>query len=221
MTESLLFRLVEASNTPLIEAAHFYIEKPEEGIPGAYAAKTILEMIAGMPQPHLMLLIDDSSDPTNSAVLAKAGIDSIKKAGFNPDEIIYESGLKQAANLILAKLEASGKTWKMKKPKYTAMGNKPKYVSQNTKLAISNIDLTGKNGNPYTPSCALLDAALYLKKLEQHDFLITVLPIYLHGQQQNTKKILEALGHSNLPVFIIYHDQDGQLKEEEYWGKDG
>jgi hypothetical protein len=70
--------------------------------------------------------------------------------------------------------------------------------------------------NKYTPEpmCALIDAALYLRKwefLEEKGDCITVLPEKYRGQQKNTLDILNAI-KVRIPITNIYFDKTGEIK---------
>lgn|GEM_PF-3277276 len=69
------------------------------------------------------------------------------------------------------------------------------------------------------PSCSLIDAALYLKKIgfSRQDNTTTILPRRYKTQQDQVKNILEAIGVILPPITVIYHDDEGRIFETDDW----
>lgn len=72
------------------------------------------------------------------------------------------------------------------------------------------------------PTCALIDAALYLRKIghTKKNPTITVLPLRYKSQQEQVKNILSAFGLVKPPITVIYHDDEGNVLEQDDWSEE-
>lgn len=189
----------------LIEAGHFYADKGPgpEAIQGISVAISLLGLLDEQRGVLKLLFVDDliplSPQDLHSAV--NSGITRVIDHGFKPDHTIYESELVAPAQASLDQLSLAGKT---------------KDHKGRTMLKKGWVPLTGKGGNSRLPSCQMLDAVLYQWKLSRAGGVITVLDKSYYEQQQQTRKVLEAIGIINPNILIVLFDKNQVTAD--YWG---
>lgn len=116
-------------------------------------------------------------------------VKELSQTGFIPDKIVYEADLINQAKEIINYLEKKNYAGKHKKDK--------------TALYKGKVLLYDSEKDKYM--CSLLDACLYLKKLEQADSCITILDKkYIH-QQKGTLAILKKLDVEVNKIFPFFY----------------
>lgn len=196
----------------VVEAAHVYADKPvgTEVEAGVVAALPLIGQLAALPvEVETMLFVDDlvagiGGDEALNKVM-EGVLGTLAGFGYHPGRVRYESALVSEANRLLFQLLRKGKT-----------------KSYNGRVMFKNgwWSLKGKDKNPNLPCCELLDAVLYMKKLEQFGGAVTVLPESYQLQQAKTKAILAAAGHESPNVLVVFHDDRGVITNFIYWGAD-
>ena len=109
--------------------------------------------------------------------------------GFAPDKVVYEADLVEHAKEVVTYLQKQG---------YAG-----EYHNGKTVLHKEKILLYDPENEKYM--CSLLDACLYLKKLEQADGCITILNQQYASQQKGTLTILKKLGADTTTVFPFFY----------------
>lgn len=206
----------------LIEAGHFYLhENPSAGQLGfgneqQAGLQLALQLAKEVGISALMLLfVDDFHNNPNLDIPWE-------------DEDLYENLLNNSdVKNIMCIVEAAGLEFSLISE--LAMTSTAMYlyslllkkglVSKGGKALKSeygSISLLTKEGQP---SCSLIDAALYLKKVGPGADrpTITFLPMQYKKQQQDVRTILTAFGYAQLPVEVFYHDEKGEVLEVENW----
>lgn len=117
-------------------------------------------------------------------------IKSLKLWGFSPDKVEYEADFVKPAKDRVAYLQEQGYAGKHHK-------------TGKTVLRKGDILLYDPESDKYM--CALLDACLYLQKLEQADVCITVLDPQYTSQQKDTLTILKKLGANTTTIFPFFY----------------
>lgn len=174
-----------AGEKVVVEAAHVYADETDWSgqIDGARIGAEIAKEIGQSGALVRKMLFVDDFHPTKKLLDLEAFLSEIRGVGFNPDEIVYESGLvedadeiaEEMARLNLAKKRENGSI-------------EFKHING----ATHRIGLKKKDGKP---TCTALDAALYLRKLHEHDQAVTVLPKSWEPQQEHTKGVLDLVGN--------------------------
>jgi len=116
-------------------------------------------------------------------------VSSLSQLGFVPDKVVYEADLVEHAQDIVAYLQKHG---------YAGQHQNGETVLHKGKILLYD---------PETEKymCSLLDACLYLQKLEQADGCITVLDQQYSAQQKGTLAILKKLGADTTTVFPFFY----------------
>lgn len=190
--EQLLPDLLQTKDTStVVEAAHVYLDQAPDA--EVLASATIGGLIWSLGQlgenSAKMLFLDDLVP--NPIVTADQVVTNLAKTDFTPDMVVHESSLISQAELILKDLEVAGLT---------------KFHQKSGKLMFKNdwFPLTGKAGNLDSPSCAVLDAALYISKLDNFQHAVTVLNQDYLQQQKQVFKVLVALGMTNASIMLAF-----------------
>ncbi|GEM_PF-1780904 len=185
----------EKKSTIIVEAGHIYTnEQPTlEHQAGATWGNMLSSYLAFFGAEIKKWLFIDNYNPqfeNKPQNLDVAGyIESLSASGFAPDEVVYEADLVEHAKEVVASLQKQG------------------YASQHqngkTILHKGNILLYDPQKEKYM--CSLLDACLYLRKLEQADGCITVLDKQYDAQQKGTLAILKKLGVKTTSIFPFFY----------------
>jgi len=191
--------------TVCIEAAHFYTSYTPEDIQvkclegariGGWYAQAFK---SGGFTVDTMLFVDDYNpqfeDKPVGIVTVKQYLEQLEKVGFVPEKVVYESSLAQRAQEILEQLKKEGKC----------------YEAKGEWTLSSNIEL--KKGEHL--SCALLDAVLTERKLQEADLVVNVLPAFWKSQQKNMTKVAKAIGLDTGRICSSYYKEGIQHQERE------
>ena len=116
-------------------------------------------------------------------------ISSLSQWGFAPDKVVYEADLVEHAKEVITYLQKQG--------------HAGEHHNGKTVLHKGKILLYDPESEKYM--CSLLDACLYLQKLEQADGCITVLDQQYTSQQKGTLTILKKLGTDTTTVFPFFY----------------
>ena len=120
---------------------------------------------------------------------------SLSQWGFTPAKVVYEADLIGHAEEVIGYLQKHG---------YAGKHHNGKTVLHKGKILL------------YDPEkekymCSLLDACLYLQKLEQADGCITVLDQQYASQQKGTLTILKKLGADTTNIFPFFYSTPNSL----------
>lgn len=183
-----------------IEAGHIYVdEEPNGQHHQSLRIGAVFAEILGRHLPNVkkMLFVDDYNPKTSCLDIGKY-VETAAELGFRPDILVWESSLCRDAKHITDRLLKDG----------AAHLDGQGHVctrKQNIRLKYA----TGKF------TCSALDAALYLHKLDKHDFAITILPDgsahEYRKQQRNVRRLLRILGRTEVPIANVYFDIDGNF----------
>ena len=190
----------------VVEAAHIYTdEQPtRKHEQGAEIGGRVASFLAGMGlDVQRMLFVDDLNAHSQDLDLSSYQ-SMISERGFSPDVLIMESTLQEDADEIIRSLQDTGHT---ETNKHGAIILKKPYKR------AKEIVLKKSPGRGETAACAALDAALYLKKREGAGISVTVLHEEWREQQEDVRRVLEALG-VDIPVLEIYYDDEGEVEVE-------
>lgn len=176
-----------------VEAAHIYMDED----PGAThdSAAQIGARIATEVEKHgsivaRQLFIDNfNPNPEEFKLNIDEYISRLRKSGFDPKIVTFESTLALPARNILHAL--NGLTYRHEKDVF---------------LTEKRIKLISCD----RPTCSLLDATLYVAKLSMFDLIITVLPHEFREQQKKVMRVLGALGYTRLPIVNVFYDKEGR-----------
>lgn len=91
-----------------------------------------------------------------------------------------------------------------------------KIVGTRLKIWAEKIKIRWYQWNNSLPSCEVLDCTFYIKKLENADITITVIPSYMKPQQERVRKLLEHFWKEK-EIIVVYHSGQ-KIIEVEYWG---
>ncbi|MFH1506602.1 MAG: hypothetical protein ABIE94_06495 [archaeon] len=116
-------------------------------------------------------------------------IASLSGLGFAPDEVVYEADLVEKAKEIIGYLE---------KKSYTSPYHNGKTVLQKGKILLYDPE-----NEKYM--CSLLDACLYMEKLEVADGCVTILDQQYTSQQKGTLTILKKIGVDTTKIFPFFY----------------
>jgi len=204
-TLQLSFPIINGGNSKIVvEAGHIYTnEQPglehEQGAACGKFLSNYLEVFGA--DVEKWLFIDDYNPKfDNKPEILDVGdyLSALNGWGFPPDEIVYESGLVDHAKDVLEYLQ---------KHCFAGLHNNGKIV-----LHKGNIQLYDPGKDEYM--CALLDACLYLEKLERSDGCVTVLDQQYSAQQKGTLTILKKLETDTGCVFPFFYSTEKSMKHE-------
>lgn len=204
----------------VLEAGHFYVKGGLDAgaIAGAQVAVQILGLLESMwgMRATTMLFVDDVINKESEvgggmewgqivqSTIVPGAIATLQMMGFPPDQVVMESELIGVGQSGIARLIEKGLA---KADKGTGWA----------KLKDGWVPLQGKAGMSI-PSCQMLDACLYDRKLGMYGGAITVLPANYRDQQIQTRKIVQAITGVNKPnVLVLYQSVRGDVVPE-YWG---
>ena len=179
----------------IVEAAHVYTYESvsEHHVRGAQLGNMICQLfqnLGGQVEPWLFIDNYNAHFEAREEVLdVPKYLHQIAQNGFIPQKIIYETEMVTQAQVVLESLLKEG----FAKKHHTG-----------------SIILTKGNVKLYEPSkdrycCSLLDASLYLLKLSQAPYCVTILPQEYEKQQIATKIILKKLGIETDTIQAIYY----------------
>jgi len=214
--EALIKKIQNATvGSVTIEAAHIYLDE-DLNDPGIASSLRYQARLAGRLCQRLqdvgisttrVLFVDDYNvDPAVSRenFSPRQLLDLVTSEGYSPDVLLYEADMVPLAKKIIEALGSQGLT--------------------STK--DDNLLLTRKSVNLYDPttdrlSCAMLDAALSLVKLEHcGEGAVNVLPKmsqsgmgYRHQQLKMRTIVGEHLNTRVLPIFNLFSRTTGSLPE--------
>lgn len=131
-------------------------------------------------------------------------VSSLSQWGFTPDKVVFEADLVEPAKDIIVRLQKQG---------YAGRHHNGKTVLHRRNILLYDPEYRGRNGKESEKyMCPLLDACLYLQKLEQADGCITVLDQKYAREQKETLTILKKLGTDTTKVFpFFYSTSNSQL----------
>ena len=188
----------------VVEAGHIYTNE-QPGLEHKHGAtlgnflSNYLELFGA--DVEKWLFIDDYNPKfDNKPEILDVGdyLSALAEWGFQPDEIVYEAGLVGHAKDVLEYLQ---------KHCFAGLHNNGKIV-----LRKGNIQLYDPGKDKYM--CALLDACLYLEKMEQSDGCVTVLDQQYAAQQKGTLTILKKLQADTGRIFQYFYSTAESLKHE-------
>ncbi len=116
-------------------------------------------------------------------------LSSLSQWKFTPDKVVYEADLVEHAKEVVAYLQ---------KHDYAGRNYNGKIVLYKCKILLYDPE-----SEKYM--CSLLDACLYLQKLEQADGCISVLDQQYASQQKGTITILKKLGANTTNIFPFFY----------------
>lgn len=116
-------------------------------------------------------------------------ISSLSQWEFAPDKVVYEADFVEHAKEVVAYLQKHG---------YAGENHKGKTVLHKGKILLYDPE-----SEKYM--CSLLDACLYLQKLEQADGCVTILDQQYASQQKGTLTILKKLGTDTTTIFPFFY----------------
>jgi len=182
-----------------IEAGHIYVnEEPGESHVSSLKAGGELsrELQVAQISHRRCLFVDDFNPDTNILDLDNY-LSLATESGFKPDKVFMESSLQEEAWGLLRELDGQENVRYKGSERYTKKHNVRLINSQSR------------------PTCCLLDAAFYKRRLECFDYAITVLPgDSCHGyknQQKGVRQILRLLGNRKLPIIVVYYYENGEF----------
>jgi hypothetical protein len=194
-TLQLKFPTKQKKSSIIVEAGHIYTnEQPGlEHKVGAEWGNLLSSYLALFGAEIKKWLFIDNYNPgfeeKPQELDAISYIGLLSELGFAPDRVVYEADLTEHAKEILGYLE-----------KHSYAG--PHHTGK-TVLYKGKILLYDPKTDKYM--CALLDACLYLQKLEIADGCITVLDKQYATQQKGTLTILKKLGVDTTAIFPFYY----------------
>jgi len=124
--------------------------------------------------------------------------------GFSPDLLVMESTLEEEADSIVRSLQDNG---------HTEINKHGAVILKKPYKRAKEIVLKKSPGRGETAACAALDAALYIRKNERAGISVTILHEEWREQQEDVRRVLEALG-VDIPVLEIYYDDEGEVEVE-------
>ncbi len=201
-TLQLKFPTNEKKSSIIVEAGHIYTnEHPTlEHQVGARWGNMLSNYLALFgAETTKWLFIDNynpqfEEKPQDLQIADYVGL--LSQLGFAPDKVVYEADLVEHAKEVVSYLQKQG---------YAGEHHNGKTI-----LHKGNILLYDPEHEKYM--CSLLDACLYLQKLEQADGCITVLDEQYASQQKGTLTILKKLNADVATIFpFFYSTKDSPL----------
>lgn len=150
-----------------------------------------------------MLFVDDYNATSNDLNLADYS-SLLSKHGFAVDRTVMESTLREDAEKVIARLQASS---------MAELNRNGAVILKKNQKREKTIVLQKSSSTGGGPACAALDAALYLLKAREAGLCVTVLHQQWKDQQEGVKKVLKALGE-NVPILEVYYSDDGDIEVE-------
>jgi hypothetical protein len=193
------------SNSVVLEAAHIYADKQPncEQQKGAVLAAAVY---SGVGIPAIRTLLIDDYNVSEKTLDINAYLVWLTDHGYAPDEVIMETDLVPAAHELLEEIRDTVPAKKLSTPKYDPW---QKNGALGLWTSVGKVSLLTTGGRP---SCALLDAALYLRKSQLAPICLTVLPQEYSTQQVATHAILKRISKS-VPVVNLYFNPAGETEQ--------
>lgn len=190
-------KYIKPEDKVALEAAHIYMDqKPtEEQKNGASIG---YELAQCFPRSRKLLMIDDLNVTSQSLDTAQY-LEWLKGFGFSPDEVFMESNLVDSGISLLQRIKETVKKKKLA-IKTPLAGSEAQPIGLRT--ALGRVPLITEKGRL---SCALLDAAFYLRKAQTTYVSLTILPESYAPQQQATFEVLKAAGE-HLRIVNVFFD---------------
>jgi len=194
-TLKLKFPLKEKKSNIVIEAGHIYTNESPNlehkiGATWGNLLSNYLELFGAETTKWLFI---DNYNPQFEEKLQNLEVteylDSLSQWGFDPNKIVYEADLVEHAKEVVGYLHKQG---------YAGKHHNGKIV-----LYKGNILLHDPKIGKYM--CSLLDACLYLQKLEKADGCITILDKQYNSQQKGTITILKKLDVDVNTIFPFFY----------------
>lgn len=213
----LSIKIAEIYKAPkvIVEAAHIYTDEKfedENGIKKGFEVSAGLGALcnkilgqAGFDVENWLFI--DNYNPVadgKEVVLDEDAYKAfLKQKGFEPKKTFYEADLTEKAEDALQYLLNNN---------LASFNHHQKcYVLHKKAKREGRVKLKNEEGKYM---CALLDAGLYLKKLEEADYVVTVLSEEYLSQQEGTKQILKKLGADVKKITTIYFKANGKSKRD-------
>jgi|SRR3989344_3949917 len=190
----------------IVEAAHIYTDE-EPTIKHAMGAEIGGKVASFFTQMGIdvqrMLFVDDFNAHNQDLDLPSYQR-MISERGFSPDLLVMESTLEEEADSIVRSLQDNG---------HTEINKHGAVILKKPYKRAKEIVLKKSPGRGETAACAALDAALYIRKNERAGISVTILHEEWREQQEDVRRVLEALG-VDIPVLEIYYDDEGEVEVE-------
>jgi thioesterase domain-containing protein len=176
----------------IIEAAHIYTDNQsnwEQQLKDAQLAAEITQLLQEKGKKVTSMLFVDDLHPKEHTLNLKNFLSEITLAGFEPDEIVNETSIVPKARKLVRKLLERN------------LARRKNDNSVYLKKGKRKIGLVTKEGKP---TCNLLDATLYIQKLQKAEGTITILPRDWQKQQEKAIKVANAaLPDTNTQLKIV------------------
>lgn len=190
-----------AAEIVVIEAAHIYADK-ESGCEQKASALLAAEVLSALDKSHHKTLLIDDIHIINSTLDVEFYKTWLEQLGYPIDEVVMESTLIPDAHQLLNRIKATVPPKKLAIPKREAWESNG---SIGLWTPAGKAKLTETNG---APSCVLLDAAFYLKKAQQGQVSVTILPNTYQDQQLQTLSVLKKVNPDIAVINIFYDTQN-------------
>ena len=187
-----------------LEAGHIYADQMaelEHTVGVTIAVEVERRLRAEGFEVTRMLFIDDYN-ATSRTLNEDAYVQYLSDCGFRPDVCVHESGLEKAAQSLIEKLEVLGKVGRHK--------NGRRFLDVSKRVDKEGNGLIELDGSERPIACAVLDAALCLRKTQEFGVSVTILPARWKSQQKKTRRLLRALDE-DIPTVTIYFRPNGEL----------
>lgn len=194
-----------AAEIVVIEAAHIYADK-EPGCEQEASALLAAEVLSALDKSHHKMLLIDDIHIANSTLDVAFYKSWLEQQGYPIDEVVMESTLIPDAHQLLNTIKATVPPKKLSTPKREAWES---IGSIGLWTQAGKAKLTETNG---APSCVLLDAAFYLKKAQQGQASVTILPNSYQEQQLQTLSVLKKV-NPDISVINIFYDPNNFWKD--------
>ncbi len=191
---------IGSANAVVLEAAHIYADKQPhlEQQKGAVLATAVN---AGLGIPTIRTLLIDDYNITEKTLDINAYLVWLTDHGYAPDEVIMESDLVPAAHELLEEIKDRVPAKKLSTSKHDPWQSNG---ALGLWTPVGKVPLLTSVGRP---SCALLDASLYLRKSQLAQACLTILPQEYSSQQIATHAILKRINKS-VPVVNLYFNSN-------------
>jgi len=202
----------------IVESGHVYLHPQyleredhemitEEELQGVKVGLLVQQLLleAGV-SVQTMLFVDDlhgnRGNEAETEIKRQDVLAHFNSIGFSPDQVVYEQALMTSAAHLYGRLVQKG-----------VIKSGDRYLPEQ----YGSIQLYTEVDK--LPTCALIDAALYLKKMgpARDRATITVLPDHYLKQQDQVRYILGAVGESSLAVAVLYVAENGEPSKYDSW----
>ncbi len=183
----------EKGKKVIVETAHISTDETpaeEHKIAAEMGAAIATSIEAHGCEVEQWLYIDDipAHNPKGNKFDIEIYLEFLSEAGYIPTKVFYQEDVAKKAKDILGYLNSKKLTFSSRLGIF---------------LKKDKTHLTSPSWGG--PSCPVTDAWLYLAKLEQADYALTILPEYSLGQQKSTKEILKILGVDTGRIRNVYY----------------